>query len=308
MEVYTVNITSHDSSIRQLSLSTLLEVRVIDVNEPPAYPALTSVSVPENSPIGTVIGKFISVDRDRNQTITFVLMSEVTDRVKIDPRTDNLITKRLFDYEEKHYYDFLVAAYDSGHPRMFATGVLAFAIEDVNEAPTAIELSHSIILEYSPGVSRVTNGTLIGYLTAVDQDFEEDHTFTILHHGVQDESLQCMSLTRDSDGKTALRVGNTFCFDYETREELYIRVKVTDKGNLTLNTWQRIVIQDIDDAPEGVHLSATTVAEHSVVGTVVGTITAIDPDKNDKHFFTQLSGFEYFKLEGNLVIRNKKSH
>ena len=168
---------------------------------------------------------------------------------------------------------------------------LHFTVEDKNEPPAGIHLEHNVVTEYSPGVSAVRSGTRIGDLRATDPDFEDDHTFEV-------QAGDCVFVTKDAEGTSTLRVSNTSCFDHETQPELYVRVQVTDKGNETQTDWLKIVVSDTDDVPEGVNLSAQTVMEHSPVGTVVGSVAAIDPDKRDKHYFTQLTGLPYVQLEG----------
>jgi hypothetical protein len=45
-----------------------------------------------------------------------------------------------------------------------------------------------------------------------------------------------------------------------------------------------------NDPPTGIELAPSTVAENSAVGTLVGKLSATDPDQNDKHTFTLVAG------------------
>jgi hypothetical protein len=66
--------------------------------------------------------------------------------------------------------------------------------------------------------------------------------------------------------------------DYESAVSQTIAVRTTDASGGVTDQAFTIAITDVNDAPTGATLSGNTVAENSPNGTVVGTVSGIDPD------------------------------
>jgi len=87
-----------------------------------------------------------------------------------------------------------------------------------------------------------------------------------------------------------------------------VRVRVeTDRGTLTQILWVRIFL---GSAPTDMTLSSASVLENSLNGTVVGTLTANDPDQGDTQTFELVSGTgsadnAYFRISGNQLLVNQ---
>ena len=97
--------------------------------------------------------------------------------------------------------------------------------------------------------------------------------------------------TGDKDNAAFTIVGNELKLnesaDFETQNEYSIRVKGTDSGGLSIEKVFTISVTDVPEnvAPVGITLDNHTIAENSPSGTVVGTLSAIDPDDGDTHTF-----------------------
>jgi alpha-tubulin suppressor-like RCC1 family protein len=90
------------------------------------------------------------------------------------------------------------------------------------------------------------------------------------------------------------------------RRSVQIRVK-TDQGFVTQAAWIGV---SVGQAPTSVALSPASVLENSPVGTVVGTLSAEDPDAGDTHEFACVYGAGsddngFFRIEGNQLILDK---
>ena len=72
---------------------------------------------------------------------------------------------------------------------------------------------------------------------------------------------------------------NSALLDYESATSHAITVRVTDQGALTFDKSFTIAVTDINEAPTNATLSGGIVAENSANGTVVGTVTGVDPDQ-----------------------------
>ncbi|MBB3979177.1 hypothetical protein GGQ64_004413, partial [Rhizobium azooxidifex] len=127
------------------------------------------------------------------------------------------------------------------------------------DAPTNIALSASSVKE-SAAV-----GATVATLSATDADSTK---FTY-------------SLVNDAGGAFAIS-GNKLVvgkgLDYETAKNHAIRVKVTDEAGNSFEKAFTIGVQNVNEAPAGVAISKSSVAENAKVGTVVGTLSAKDPE------------------------------
>ena len=149
----------------------------IAANSAPTDLALSPATVAENQPSGTTVGSFSSTDPDAGDTFTYTLAAGPGD-------TDNgsfaivgaeLRTGAIFDVEAKSSYSVNVRTTDSAG-NVFEKS-FTITVTNVNEAPTDIALSNSSVAENEPA------GTVIGTLSATDQDAGQPHTFTVVTAG-----------------------------------------------------------------------------------------------------------------------------
>ncbi len=115
-------------------------VTVGDVNESPTDIALSSISVAENEPAGTVVGVVSGTDPDAGQSapLVFRLVSGFGDNslFTIDPATNQLKTAATFDYEARNSYQIKIQATDCGSPALSYDKEFTISVTDVNEAPS----------------------------------------------------------------------------------------------------------------------------------------------------------------------------
>ncbi|WP_398483389.1 beta strand repeat-containing protein, partial [Tardiphaga sp.] len=165
----------------------------------------------------------------------------------------------------------------AGDMQMFLNGLNGSLMDSnfitigVDHAPTDITLSGNTVVENS------AVGTVIGALSATDSDAGDSATF---------------SLINNAGGAVAIVNGNLVVagpIDFETTQAEAITIRVTDSGGLTYDKNFSIAVTEVNEAPTGIALSATSVAENSPVGTIVGHLTATDPDAGDVDHFTLLN-------------------
>ena len=131
------------------------DIKVGDINEKPTDIILSDSLILENSSIGTIIGTLHTIDPDDpTHDSTYIYMVN-NDTFIIEK--DTLKTNRELDFEGKDVYTIQITTND-GKGRDF-TKSFDIKVEDINEKPTDIILSDSIILENS------SIGTIIGTLT-----------------------------------------------------------------------------------------------------------------------------------------------
>lgn len=158
-------------------------------------------------------------------------------------------------------------------------------------APTDITISSQEVAENSEA------GTVVGLLDAVDADRRETFTFRLLD---------------DAEGRfvvdgNALIVAPGAVIDFEADSEFQIFVEVTDKYGNTFAETIAITVLDVaetpNSAPTEISLSNLSVAEDAVAGTVVGTLTTIDPDPSEQFSYQLLDDAGgLFALSGSQIV------
>ncbi len=143
-----------------------------------------------------------------------------------------------------------------------------------NHVPTDISISSNSIIENS------ALNTPIGVLSAIDQDAGTlfNYSFT----AGQTENAQFYIIGNQL-------VVNTN-FDYETDSIKIIELKVDDNGGCSYLETFTITIIDGNDAPTVLTLSSPFISDHQQTGSFMGEFYTIDPDFNDSHSYSLVSG------------------
>jgi hypothetical protein len=251
-------------------------ISVSDVNEAPQSIALSQATVAENTALGSNIGTLSAVDPDASDSQTFTLVSGTgsDDNGSFSIVGDMLQVNTALDCETKSTYAVRVRSTDSGS--LFVEQAFVITVTDVNEAPTAVQLSHNAVAENQ------TSGTLVGTLSSVDEDTTDTHTYALVA-GAGDTDNTAFSIVGDALNTAA-------SFDYETQASYSVRVRTTDAANNTAEETFTIVVANLNDTPMAVLLSPTAIAENATTGTTVGTLSATDQDTTDTHTFTLVAG------------------
>jgi hypothetical protein len=161
----------------------------------------------------------------------------------------------------------------------------------VNLAPSDIVLSNDSVAENS------ANGTIVGALSAIDPNAGDTATFSLLNN---------------AGGRFSIVNGNLVVagsLDFETATSHQVTVRVTDGGGLFRDEIFTIAVTDVNEAPANqppsdIVLSNTSVAENSANGTIVGALSAVDPNAGDTATFSLLdnAGGRFSIVNGNLVV------
>ena len=186
------------------------------------------------------------------------------DNAAFSIESGKLVAIDPLNYEVKNEYDLRVRLTDAGGT--FIEKELSLTVENAPEAPTSITLDNHTVAENQK------KGTTVGVLTSEDEDGGEKHTYQLVdaeEGTTNDNALFTIS-------GTTLKTNQSF--DYEAASEYNIRVQVTDRDKLTLTQDFIIEVQNLNDAPTDVILTANSVQENSEAGTEVGKFWTLDPD------------------------------
>ncbi len=253
---------------------------VIDINGAPTELALDGASVPETASGDTVVGTLSALDPDGDE-LTFELTDDADGLFEIDG--NNLLLVGALDFEDEESHEVTVEAIDANGLKVSKT--FTIEVEDVNDAPEDLELDGDRVSE---GASR---GTSIGRLSATDAD-GDDLDF---------------ALTDDAGGLFRLSGRNLVLneqVDFEDEDSHEITVEVSDGQGGSIEKSFTIDVEDENERPEDLKLSNQSVDENSKKGTVVGSLSANDPDGDSLFFSLTSSAGGRFALDGNDVVVN----
>lgn len=225
--------------------------------------------MPENSIEGTPIGDLLPAsDVDEGQLLIFTIESgNVGARFKIDPCNGQLmVSKELFNYEDRATYTLTVRVADNGDPQLSDTAEVVVNLQDVNEAPVlpAVALSCD---ENLP-----TDTTFGAPMVGSDVDAGQSLSYAIVS-GNDDNTFAIDAATGQ------FRVAEPR-LDFERRATYAVTVRVTDNGTPALSTESvaSISVNDVNEAP--VYPNADReLPENSGANTPVGLpVTGTDVD------------------------------
>jgi protocadherin Fat 4 len=271
---YSIRVQATDQG--GLSFSKQLTIHVTNVNENPTDLSLSKLSIPENRPSGTAVGTFKTTDIDTGDTFTYTLVAGAgdTDNSSFTILNGQLQSTASFDFEAKSSYFIRVRTTDQGG--LTLEKQLQINVTDVNERPTDIALSASSVNENQPG------GTVVGTLSSTDPDVAGSFTYALVA-GVGSTNNASFNIV-NGQLQTLDR------FDFETQNSYSIRVQTVDNGGLVFEKQFTISVKDVNEAPNSIKLSQTSVDENSPIGTYVGTFSGTDPDAGNTLHYTLASG------------------
>lgn len=164
---------------QQRTGTALLTVRVLDSNDnvPAFEQPVYTVSLPENSPPGTLVLQLNATDPDEGQNgeIIYSFSSHISARARelfgIAPRTGRLEVSGELDYEESSVYQVYVQAKDLGPNAVPAHCKVLVRVLDAND--NAPEISFSTVKE---AVSEAAApGTVVALFSVSDREIGRAH-------------------------------------------------------------------------------------------------------------------------------------
>ena len=271
-----------------LSISRALVVSIENRNDPHTNLQLSSHSIKEELPTGTLIGT-LTVDDEDNTSITYTITeSSLVQAFRIEQ--DRLLSNRLFDYEKQTLLRLSIEASDQDMNAISKT--FEITITDVDDPPQLIQLSSTTFPENMPP------GTLLGSLSLLDDDGNNDEssiTYALVT-GENDEDNNDFEITHQN------QLISTRALNFEKKAFRNIRVQATSPNGIDLTSVIRIAIENANDPPAGVTLSEQSIAENEPSGTLVALISCEDQDGSNDCTYSlagELSSVAFFEIRGN---------
>ncbi len=234
-------------------------------------------SIDENSPITTIIGTVTASDPEQDVLSYTIIAGNDMGAFQIDEATGEITVAddSPLDFEINPTFVLTVGVSDGALNNQAGITInLNDIAEPINTAPTVSEATFSIE-ENSPTT------TVVGTVTASDPE-QDALTYTI----IAGNELGAFQIDEASG---ELTVADDNPLDFEINPTFVLKVQVSD-GTLNNQADITINVNDVAEAPL-ITESTFSIDENSVVSTVVGTVTASDPEQ-DVLSYTIITGNE----------------
>ena len=238
---YQISVRSTDNGSPPLFVEKALLINVQDVNEKPTDITLSRSTVAENQPQGTVIGQLTVSDPDSKQSHVCSLTESAGGAIGLS-QNQLIVGSAGVNYEKSRSLTAKVSCRDPGG--LTVQKAFVVIVRDVNERPTDIALSNTVVKENQKA------GTLVGKLTVSDPDNAIS----------QVQSFSFSLSSTDPNQPFQLQSGNlvtTRKLDFETNAQWTLQIEARDNGSRPLSRTQTFTIQvtDANDAPSGLLVS-----------------------------------------------------
>ncbi|KAM4036087.1 protocadherin gamma-B4-like isoform 42-T42 [Anomaloglossus baeobatrachus] len=263
-------------------------IDVTDINDNAPEITVTSLltTIPEDSPLGTIITLINVHDKDskENGEVTCEIPENVPFQlISTSENYYKLVTTTHVDREKISHYNITITAVDNGSPQLSTNKTIQLNISDVNDNPPAFEKKNYVVYIQENNLQ----GTSIHYIHASDDDINENArvTYSVLNKNIEDIPVSSyISINSISGVLYAHR-----SFDYEQLREFQFQVMAKDSGSppLSSNVTVRICIIDKNDnAPKILYPSPDTegsslfefIPYSAEKGYLVTKVIAVDAD------------------------------
>ncbi|XP_040200845.1 protocadherin gamma-C5-like isoform X23 [Rana temporaria] len=293
-KMYELFIKAVDKGSPKLEGHCVVQVEVQDVNDNVPEIVFTSKNnvVPENAPVGSVIGFITIKDRDygKNGDVKLIIPPNLPFICQPMSNRYTLVTSGHLDREKVSQYTITLIASDLGSPSLSSQTTIIINISDVNDNPPAFLQS-----AYNAFISENNEpGRLLCTVFAADPD-EGDNAkliYSIAESHIDGSPVSSFVYINSDTGNIYAQRS----FDYEQLQVLQITARVEDSGSPKLfsNVSVFIFIQDTNDNypsilyPEnsGEVMAQETIPRSASAGYLVSKVSAVDLDSGHNAWLT----------------------
>ena len=267
-------------------------ISIVYHNESPTNIVLSNILIAENLPEGSPVGSFATIDDDFGAFEYLLVAGDgSTDNDKFVIDNNLLKTKLAFDFELASSYHIRVQSTDKGG--LVYQKTFKISVTDQNDPPTNIILNQPLLMENMPA------GTLVTVLVTEDQDIDDTFAYSLVLGEGDDDNIYFF--VESNELRSVAQV------DYESGENLAIRIRVSDAHGETLEQPFEIQIGNMNEAPTMLSSDILTLPEGAEIGAEIGTFVVTDPDINDRFTIELVTGNgdednSSFSFKGNVLV------
>lgn len=266
--------------------AAFLWAMVVTVPARAAAPIITNqtLSIAENTPNGqSPTPSKVNAFDPEGQSLTYEIISgdgAPAFNIAFDTGVVTVEDSTLLDFEVKKSFTMVVRVTDP-EPQS-DEAIITINVTDESDQPPVMGDQSFGVPENSPA------GTMVGKLVYTDGDTNDSHTFDIT--GGSGDGI----FNIDSLGTITVAPGAQLNFEAQTSYNM--TVEIEDEGGLTDTALVTVNVTNVNENPV-VNAATFTIAESAANGTVVGTVTATDPEPGPLTF--SLSGSTAFAINAN---------
>ena len=288
-----------DNGTGTLSNQATMTVNLLNVNEPPIVNNQT-FSVLTMAPNTTLVGTVSATDPDAGEILSFAITSGNTGSAfAINSLTGKIsvANSAAVNFPTNPTFSLKVRVTDNGSGNFYTDATITInVLQGTNQPPVIANQSFSVN-------ENSANGTLVGTVVASDPDAGEILTFSIL-------SGNTSGAFAINASTGVLSVANSAVLNFEVTPSFALVVKVQDNGTGTLSAQATITVNLLNvNEPPVVNNQTFSVLTMAPNGTLVGTVSATDPDAGEILSFAITSGntgsaFAINSLTGKISVAN----
>ncbi len=269
-------VTAVDGGTPPRSGTVAIHVTVLDANDnaPVFSQAVYKVSLPENSPLDTVVVTVSATDADEGQNgeVTYEF-SRISDRARklfsLDSNTGAIRVTGSLDFEDEAVYELRVEGKDVFG--LSSDAKVVIELSDVNDNAPEIRVKSL----RSPVPENASPGTEVGIINVQDRDSENNG------------QVRC-SIQQNVPFKLVPSIKNYYSLvttgelDRELLSDYNITITATDEGSPPLSSTKNIhlTVADVNDNPPVFQEQSyrAHVQENNKPGSSICSVSATDPD------------------------------
>jgi predicted extracellular nuclease/phosphodiesterase/alkaline phosphatase D-like protein len=262
---YDLTLSASDPSIPgSTPVSAAFSLAVSDLNEAPTALAISASSFAENITAGSTVSILTTTDPDASNTFTYSLVSGTGDRDNsaFTINGDKLNINASPSFEAKSSYNVRLRSTDQGG--LSLEREITFAVNDLNEAPTALSLANTI-------PSLAENTSTASRIKVADIVIADDNL------GSNEISLSGTDPANFEVVGTALFLKAGIALNFEAKTSYAVTVRVADPAlpGFPLSANYSLAILDVNEVP-GVKTVTTVVGVTLPNGSVKPITVSID--------------------------------
>ncbi|NXN08471.1 CAD19 protein, partial [Indicator maculatus] len=267
----------------------VIKVRDINDHEPQFLDGPYVATVPEMSPEGTSVIQVTATDGDdpsygNNARLLYSLI-QGQPYFSVEPKTGVIRMASGMDRETEDQYLVIIQAKDmvGQAGALSATATVTINLSDINDNPPKFQQQ----LYYMNVSEEAPVGTTVGKVFAEDGDIGEN---AAMDYSIEGDSSEVFDIITDNETQEGIILLKKRV-DYESKRRYSIQAKVVNRyiddrflkeEPFEDKTIVKIDVEDADEPPVfTLENYVMEIPEEAVGGTVVGVVTARDPDNDD---------------------------
>uniref|UniRef100_A0A9J8BWJ2 Cadherin 7 n=1 Tax=Cyprinus carpio carpio TaxID=630221 RepID=A0A9J8BWJ2_CYPCA len=268
----------------------IVKVQDINDNEPKFLDGPYTAGVPEMSPLGTMVVQVTATDADDptygNSARVVYSIIHGQPYFSVEPKTGIIRTALPnMDRETRNQYVLIIQAKDMVGQMggLSGTTSVTVTLTDVNDNPPRFSRKS---YQYSV-LESVPVPSVVAKLKAADADIDSNAEMD--YHIIDGDARGVFNITTDEDTQEGV-IFLQRPLDYETKSSFSLKIEATNRnidpqfltfGPFSDTAAVKVIVEDVNEPPVFYPLiRKLMVSEAARVGTVIGMVSASDPDSS----------------------------